>query len=83
MYVVHEGRILKRYIPFDLWVKLRLWNTHLIASVMPQLQYGYFCIQILEATFLAVLARFTFILFSSLLNQLPKTYSEKQLSAVF
>lgn len=50
---------------------------------MPQLQYVYFCIQILEATFLAVLARFTFILFSSLLNQLPKTYSEKQLSAVF
>lgn len=57
-YVVHEGRILKQYIPFCLWVKQRLWNTHLIASVMPQLQYVYFCIQILEAPSLAVLAWF-------------------------
>lgn len=50
---------------------------------MPQLQYVSLCIQILEATFLAILAHFTFILFPSLLNQLPKTYSEKWLSAVF
>lgn len=83
MYVVHEGRILEWYTPFGLWVKRRLWNTHLIASVMPQLQYVYFCIQIVEATFLAILAHFTFILSTSLLNQLPKAYSEKWLSAVF
>lgn len=82
-YVVHEGRILKWYVPFGLWVKRRLWNTHLIASVMPQLQDVYFCIQILEATFPAILAHFTFILFTSLLNQLPKAYREKWLFAVF
>lgn len=50
---------------------------------MPQLQYVYFCIQILEATFQAGLAHFTFILSPSLLNQLPKTYSKKWLSAEF
>lgn len=50
---------------------------------MPQLQYVYFCIQILEATFLAILAHFTFILFTSLLDQRPKGSSEKQLCAFF
>ena len=32
---------------------------------MPQLHYVYFCFQRLEATFLAILAHFTFILFSA------------------